>query len=198
VKRIIVIAAVLGLVVAMAVGAASSGAWFKKTDSSLNGSVATGSFELGVGSPTGGFSATNLEPGAAYVSAGTFWVSNDGDYNMKWRGWVQNIDDPSNLRSYLLVKCVMNPVALDGPYGPGVPTVLWSGVPLLELTEANWPTYKHILMDDPTWPFTPGAWAGYELLVRLDSTADNDQLDATLTLDVYLEATQRINTGWTQ
>lgn len=201
--RILGILVTLGLVAALAVGAAGSGAWFTDSEDSLSGTVTTGSFDLKVGG--GPFSATNLEPGGKYVSVGTFWAKNSGDYDMKFRGWVKNIVDDNNLRSHLLVRCELDSANLPGPavgspYGPK--KVLWSGVPLLDLTKGNWVADEskciYLPGDEPGWPFAGGWFVAHELFVRLDSTAKNPQQDATLTLDIYLEATQLINTGWAE
>lgn len=181
---------VILLIAAMAYGVMSTGAWFTDTAAIDNNSIQTSNLDLEVwGGP---FVATALEPGAGYQSLGTFCAKNAGGYDMKWRGWIDSVNDSKGLRNYLQVKAVLNPND-SGNYGPkGEP--LFADVPFTDLTQAN----TWLVMDDPTWAFAPGHYACYDVQARVLDTAPNAVQNATLTARLYIEATQRINTGWTQ
>lgn len=190
-KRKLLASLLLIAVVAGLVGA-STWAWFTDTETIDNNYVTTGNLDLTVwGGP---FVATNLEPGAGYTSAGVFCARNDGNYDMKWRGAMINVADPQGLRNYLYVRAVINPTGAQGNYGP-MDTTLWTDVPFSNLE--SWAT-SPILMNDPTWPFAPGSWACYRVEVALHSSAPDAVQGATLNADLYIQATQRINTGWSQ
>lgn len=201
--RILGVVAAIALVGALAWGALGTGAWFTDTAALEGNVVTTGNMDLSAGSANAdsivnqpmGFD--NLEPGAGYVTVGYFWTRNDGDYDMKWRGYL-NLSGNTGLTEYIQVRCVLNPTS--GPwdslvnFGPPDSEV-FTNVPLSALQVAG---NSHILMKDPDWPFTPGAFAFYELQAKLLSTAPNAMQEKTLTADLVLDATQYINTGWTE
>ena len=173
----------------LAFGVLGTGAWFT-TDESISGnSVSTGTLDLEVSG--GPFSGTNLEPGAGYTSLGIFCVENIGDYDMKWRGWLKDVDDAKGLRNYLQVQAILNPTGYEGNYGPADTTV-FTDVPFTDLMGPN----SHILLNDPVYPFSPGYKACYQINAKLLSSAPNAVQAATLNTNLYIQGTQYINTGW--
>ena len=123
---------------------------------------------------------------------------------MKWQGKLNVTSDVKSMSGYLWVRA--NMLAHGGQwvggdwvncnYGPNVGVIpLFSGVPLNEL---RYYSYGHILMDDPTWAFEPNHTACYEIFVRMDPATPDSVQGATLSADLLIEATQRLNPGWTQ
>jgi predicted ribosomally synthesized peptide with SipW-like signal peptide len=188
VKRKVLASLLVIAVIASLVGA-STWAYFHDTAAIDNNYVSTGNLDLTVwGGP---FVVENLEPGAGYRDAGVFCAKNDGNYDMKWQGWLTSVSDPKGLRDYLYVKVVMNPTGNQGNYGPSN-TTLWTDVPFTTLESAS----SYILMNDAVWPFGPGDWACYGMGVKLISSAPDSVQGARVDSNLYLEATQRINPGW--
>ncbi len=189
-KKLYLLLAV-ALVAVLAFGIIGSGAWFTDTASIENNSVSTGELDLSVwGGP---FTATKLEPGGDYVKLGVFCAKNEGDYDMKWRGWMTDVSDPANLRSKLLVRGVINPTGNVGNYGPEN-YELFTDIPFTQLTSAN----SIIAITNSADPLYPGYYACYEIQAKLDGSAPNSMQNATLEAKFFIEATQRLNPGYAQ
>ncbi len=196
--RVLSTLGVIGLVVALAFGAASTGAWFTDTDKIGETAVTAGTIDLALGTDYWDFEVDEfLQPGTTvddYVTVGYFKTTNNGNLDMKWRGYITVTDDPKWMRDDLVVRCTLNPTGHVGNYGPAG-KVLFSGVPLTDLTAVDNTCF---LMDDPECAFAPGSWCGYKIEVRMLETAGNALQGATLKSTVTFDSTQRNNTGWTQ
>lgn len=202
-KKIITSLAMIALVGALTVGVTR--AWFTDSEQVLGNQVTTGIFEVEV--TPNAFTIADIGPAPAeeesYISAGTFAVKNVGDFDMKWRGYMNVTKNEHNVSDYLRVR--VNMLAHGGKmvggswvscnYGPPSGTTLFSGVPFNEL---KYYSYGHLLMDDPVWAFEPNHNACYEVFVRMDPTAPNSVQNSMLDANLLIEATQRFNPGWTQ
>jgi len=200
--RVLSTLGVIGLVVALAFGAASTGAWFTDTEKVEDSVLTTGELDLAVGTGQWDFSVGPLKPGntaSDYVTVGFLMVSNTGDYDMKWRGYITLDDNTGNLRDHLVVRCTLNPGDWAGSssltkYGPD-DALLWTGIPLTDLMSVD---NDYFLIGPAAEPFYTGHYAVYRIDVRLKETATNSQQNATLQADLNFQATQDNNTGWTQ
>jgi predicted ribosomally synthesized peptide with SipW-like signal peptide len=187
-----VIAAVVALLGVLAYGVTGTGAWFTDSAKIENNSIATGNLDLTVwGGP---FQAANLEPGADYSKLGVFCARNDGSYDMKWRGYLKDVSGSSALKDKLSFRATLNPEGAVGNYGPSG-KVLFTDVAFSTLMN---PDNGYILMDDPDYAFAPGSWACYQIDVRLAASAGNAVQSKTVSAAIRLDATQRINPGWSE
>ncbi len=184
--------AIIALVAVLAYGVSSTGAWFTDSAKIENNAISSGNLDLTVwGGP---FQVSNLEPGGEYRSLGVFCAKNEGDYDMKWRGYIKDFAGSTALKDKLYIQAIMNPTGAVGNYGPSNAT-LFTDVSFNTLTN---PANGIIVTDDPTWAFTPGSWACYDIQVKLSSSAGNIVQGKSLTATLHLDATQRINTGWNE
>lgn len=186
----------LVLLTVLAFGLLGTGAWFTDSATLAGNRVSTGNLDLGV-TWNGAWSVTKIEPGADYRLLGYFCAINAGDYDMKWRGMLRNITDEKGLRWYLVVRATANPSDLpadllpNGNHGPDN-TIVFTDVPFHTLT--GWNAY--IQDAHPSYPFNPGEKICEKVEVKLLSSAPNSVQAATLTADLYLDATQYISDAW--
>jgi len=193
-KTIILLFTFLTLVV-LSYGVIDSGAWFTD-NASASGSISSGNFDLKVsGEP---LLLTKIEPGADYQPLGEFCVQNNGDYDMKFRGYMKDVVDPGNLRSYLLIKIeikALNEIDHNN-YGPMDGAVLAVDVPFTDLMDWNDTIVLTPGGTDNPDPFSAGMKACYKVSGKLTSAAGDEQIAKTLTSTLFFNATQWINSGW--
>lgn len=194
IKKHKMVVLVVGLIAALAVVGVTAG-WFTASASVNNNYVKTGNLDATAwGGP---LTVDNLEPGAGYESAGVFCVKNDGDYDMKWRAWLKDVNDPKGLRHYLRVKAILRPND-QGNYGPSEGLEVFSGVKFTDLMSPN----SYVVLADPDEdgdpiPFEPGHIACYDVQVACVGPGTPDSVqNATVTANLYIQATQWINPGW--
>jgi hypothetical protein len=195
IKKSILFIFVIGMITVFTYGLMGSGAWFVDS-ASISGAISSGNFDLEVtGEP---LQLVKIEPGADYQKVGEFCVQNKGDYDMKFRGYMKDVNDPNGLREYLLLKIeskAFNETDQNN-YGPQDGAVLATDVPFTDLMVWNQIiTTNPDGVDDPE-PFAAGKKACYILSGKLTDAAGNDQLAKTLTANLFLNATQWINAGW--
>jgi len=195
IKKSLIIIFIIGALLVLIYGMSGSGAWFTD-NATASGSVSSGNFDLVVsGEP---LLLSKIEPGAGYQPLGEFCVQNNGDYDMKFRGYMKDVVDPGNLRSYLLIKIeikALNEVDHNN-YGPIDGAVLAIDVPFTDLMSWN----DTIVLTpggagNPD-PFTAGMKACYKVSGKLTNTAGDDQISKTMTSTLFFNATQWINSGW--
>ena len=190
-KKVGLLLLVLGVLSVLAFGMTGSGAWFTSVTELTGNSISTGTLDLGV--EGGPFAASDLQPGAGWSNLGWFCATNNGNYDLKWRGWMYDLNDPKGLRDYLHIRVTLNPTDHQGNYGP-LNTVLVNDVPFTELLSN---TNTTILLDDTTISagdpaFAPGSKICYQLEARLGDDAGNAQQEGSLTGKLYLLGTQWI------
>lgn len=173
----------------MVFGMTGTGAWFTSTKTITGNSISSGTFDLLV--EGGGIQARHMEPGGDWRDVGWFCAINNGDYDMKWRGWINSVEDPQNLRHFLHIRLVLNPLDHQGNYAP-VDTIIYDDILFVDLIS---PENPYLLMDDTTVlpgapTFAPQSKVCYGIQARLDSEAGNSQLNATLTANLHLTGTQ--------
>lgn len=194
-KKSFLLIFIIGSIAVLTYGAVGSGAWF--TDSATaSGSVSSGNFDLNVsGEP---FQLSKIEPGADYRPVGEFCVQNSGDYDMKFRGYMKDVDDPGDLRDYLLVKIEIKSLndSDHNNYGPKDGAVLATDVPFIDLMAWNDTISLTPGGNGNPDPFAAGMKACYVISGKLTSEAGNDQISKTLNANLYINATQWINSGW--
>lgn len=190
-KKSALLILVLGVLGVLAFGMTGTGAWFTSTRELTGNSISTGTLDLGV--EGGPFAAAGLQPGAGWSDVGWFCASNNGNHDMKWRGWMYDISDSKGLRDFLHIRVTMNPPDHQGNYGP-LDTVLVDDV----LFTALLPNTNSILLLDDSRistgdpAFMPGSRICYHLQARLDSGAGDAQQNGSLTGKLYLLGTQWI------
>jgi len=195
-KKLILLSS-LALIIILTIGLIGTGAWFTDSATLSGNSVTTGNLDLLV-EADGNWKIEKIEPGADYQVLGYFCATNNGDYDMKWRGKLINISDPKGLRHYLVIKSTANPSDLPAslyPIGNHGPQngVVFTDIPFNTLM--GWNAY--IQDADPVYKFKPGDKICEKVEVKLLSTAPNFVQGATLTADLYLDATQYISDAWT-
>lgn len=200
-KKILTSLFVIGVVSVATIGATM--AWFTDTGQVSGNTVSTGNFEVNVTQDP--LTVENLGPAPvdedSYFSAGRFAVSNVGDYDMKWRGYLDLSGGGGGIVDYIRVKVEMLPHGGIGDgqgvncnYGPDDVTVLFSGVSLGDLESYS----DYLLLEDPDDSFKPGDAACYEVFVRMEPDAPNDVQNKTLDATLNIEATQWENPDWTE
>ncbi len=189
---------IIGLIITSYGLIGGSGAWFTDT-ATMNGTISSGNFDLMVSG--GPFNLSKIEPGAGYLQVGEFCIMNAGNYNMKFRGKLKDVNDPGNLRSFLMIKIEMiayssenNPHEIT--YGPTDGKVLAEDVPFTSLMDWNDAIALYPGGPDNPIAFFPGAKSCYTISAKLTNAAGNDQILQTVTSNLYIDATQWINTGW--
>ena len=190
-KKAALVILVLGLLSIMAFGLTGTGAWFTSAREITDNSISTGTIDLGVDG--GPFNVENLQPGADWRNVGWFCAANNGNYDMKWRGWIYDVNDPKNLRDFLHIRITMNPPDHPGSYGPAN-TVLAEDVAFNDLLSN---TNTILLLDELTISpgdpaFTPGASACYQIEAKLGSNAGDAQQNGVLNGKLNLFGTQWI------
>ena len=189
-KKAALLILVLGVLGVLAFGMTGTGAWFTSTRELTGNSISTGTLDLGV--EGGPFTAAGLQPGAGWSDVGWFCASNNGNYDMKWRGWMYDVDDPKGLRDFLHIRVTMNPPDHQGNYGPS-DTVLVDDVLFTALLPN---TNTILLLDDSKISAGDPAFARIQDLLppqaRLDSGAGDAQQNGSLTGKLYLLGTQWI------
>ncbi len=175
----------------MAFGLTGTGAWFTSAREINNNSISTGTIDLGV--EGGPFTVQNLQPGADWRDVGWFCAANNGNYDMKWRGWIHDVNDPKDLRDFLHIRITMNPADHPGSYGPAN-TVLAEDVAFNDLLSNS---NTILLLDESTISsgdpaFSPGASACYQIEAKLASDAGDAQQNSVLSGKLYLLGTQWI------
>ncbi len=143
-KKVGLLILVLGVLGVLAFGMTGSGAWFTSTTELTGNSISTGTLDLGV--EGGPFAASDLQPGGGWQNVGWFCATNNGNYDMKWRGWMYDLTDPKGLRDFLHIRVTINPTGHQGNYGP-MDAVLVDDVPFTALLSN---TNTTILLDDTT------------------------------------------------
>jgi hypothetical protein len=195
-KKIIKLFFITGLTGVLIYGLIGSGAWF--TDSAASaGSISSGDFNLVVSGDS--IKVENLEPGRDYQSFGEFCLENQGDYDMKFRGYIKDVEDPGNLQSFLLLKVEIKAIneTDHNNYGPtGTSIEIAHDVPLSTFMDQN-----DILALSPgnpnsPQPFAPGMKICYILSGKLSADAGNEQINKTINTNLFFESTQWINSGW--
>jgi hypothetical protein len=193
-KKVFLFILVLGVLSVMSFGMTGTGAWFTSVKELTGSSISSGNVELGAeGSP---FGANLLVPGGGWRDIGWFCVTNNGSYDMKWRGWFYNVDDPKNLRDYLQIRITLNPTDHQGNYGK-LDTILYEEILFTDLMSK---TNTKLILDTSTVTpgdpaFAPQAKVCYGLQSRLSHEAGNAQQNGTLTAKLYLFGTQW-NASW--
>jgi predicted ribosomally synthesized peptide with SipW-like signal peptide len=187
-KKLFVLAT-LGIMAVLVFGLVSTGAWFTDSASIDGGQVTTGNLDLRLGQD-GPWKITNIEPGAPYQTFGYFCAYNDGDYDMKWRGYLEIVGDTA-LAPYLLIKATANPEGYVGNHGPQG-DVVFQDVPFNTLKVWN----GYIQDAHPLYPFKPGDRICEKIEVKLLSTAPNAVQGKTLIANLNIEATQFISDAW--
>jgi hypothetical protein len=184
--------AVLSLLAIVLFGLTGTSAWFTDEEILLNNQVSTGVLDVQI---TGGpLEGVKLEPGLpTYMAIASFCIRNDGNYNMKWRGWMDQIGDEKGLLQYLEIEGVRNPSGSGGSYGPA-DEVLFTNQPFSVLENAT----PYFIVDDSNDPFKPGDAVCYELRGRLSSAAPNEVQNAVVSARLYVFATQLLNDGWSE
>jgi hypothetical protein len=190
-KKVGLLILVLGVLGVLAFGMTGSGAWFTSTRELTGNAISTGTLDLGV--EGGPFAASDLQPGGGWQNVGWFCATNNGNYDMKWRGWMFDVNDPKGLRDFLHIRVTINPTGHQGNYGP-VNTVLVDDVPFTALLSN---TNTTILLDGTTITpgdpaFSPQSRICYQLDARLDSTAGDGQQNGALSGKLNLLGTQWI------
>jgi hypothetical protein len=177
---------ILGLTVLgfMAFGmTGNTGAWFTSYRELTDNTITSGTLDLGVEGTS--FSAIKLQPGADWSGIGWFCVTNNGDYDMKWRGWLYDVVDPKGLQPFLDLRVILNPVSHQGNYG-----ALNSVGDTYAFGDLVSETNTILLVDETDTPFEPQSNVCHELQARLSSSAGNAQQDGTLTAKMNLFGTQ--------
>ncbi len=95
-KKVGLLILVVGVLSVLAFGMTGSGAWFTSVTELTGNSISTGTLDLGV--EGGPFAASDLQPGAGWSNVGWFCATNNGNYDLKWRGWMYDLNDPKGLR----------------------------------------------------------------------------------------------------
>jgi hypothetical protein len=181
----------LSLLTIIILGINATSAWF--TDEVIIDSyTSTGTLEITL---TGGaYEGVKLEPGLSrYTPLSIFCIRNQGDYNLKWKGWMEDVVDEKNLQNYLSIELISNPAESDGNYGPKNVT-LFTDKPFSILEGPN----PYFLVDNPDDPFKPGDVICYEIRGKLSSQAPNEIQNAQISARFFVFATQQINTGWNE
>jgi hypothetical protein len=194
-KKYVLFVLGLGLLSVLAFGMTGSGAWFTSTLQMPNNVITSGTLKLGV--EGGPFVAASMEPGAGWKDMGWFCVTNRGDYNAKWRAWIEDVKDRKGLSNYLRLRVTLNP-HLDPPlqtgnYGPQ-DTVLFEDVPFTDLLSAK---NTNLLLDDTTIApgdalFSPTSRVCYRVEAKLSADAGDEQQNGTLTARLHVLGTQWI------
>jgi predicted ribosomally synthesized peptide with SipW-like signal peptide len=194
----IFIIAILGV---LAYGVTGTGAWFTSTLQINNNVLATG--RLGLKVEGGPFVAEKIEPGAGWKDIGWFCVTNDGDFNLKWRAWFKDVNDPKGLRNFLHLRATLNPSSPDHESHGGnegshdknhADVVLFEDVPFTELMSDK----NSYLLVDPTTivaggrPFSPRDRVCYGFEARMANDAGDEQQNGTLTARLHVFGTQWI------
>ena len=198
-RKIIVVLLAATLAAALLIGL--SGAYFTSNKNGPPVQATTGDVDLYV--EGSGFNLSNLEPGGAWVTAGFFYVRNDGQYNLKWRMGLDGISDPGGLASLIEVKSFMNPsekpmgtYASSYPWNVDIFAALGWTVTLNQIQ--GWNTIATCGVAGESNPMAPGEGAWWRIDVRLSAAANNSQANATYSATMKFNATQAINTGWTE
>ena len=195
IKKSLFITFIIGTLFVLTYGLAGSGAWLTD-NATVSGSVSTGNFDLVVsGEP---LLLAKIEPGAGYKPLGEFCVKNNGDYDMKFRGIMQDVSDPGNLSTFLLIKIeikALNEIDHNN-YGPKDGAVLAVDVPFTDLMSWNDTIILKPGGTDNPDPFAAGMKACYKVSGRLSSAATDEQISKTMTSTLFFNATQWINSGW--
>jgi len=194
-RKVILTAFAIGLTCLLMVGIFGSMAWFTSSANTL-GSISSGNFDLKV---TGGaLDLTILEPGAGYRQIGEFCLFNNGDYDMKLRFRVKNVDDPGGLQDLLNIKLVLKAINSEdhNNYGGVDDIVLFSDIPFTALLD--WNQEARLIFDKQgvVDPFIPNMKSCYKLFVNLSEEAGSNQISQNLTFELLFNATQSINPGW--
>ncbi len=195
IKKSLLLTFVVLAVCILVFGMTGSGAWFTD-NASASGAISSGNFDFEVsGAP---LSLSNAEPGAGYQPLGEFCVQNNGDYDMKFRGYMKDVVDPGNLRSFLLVKIEIKALNVSdhNTYGPQDDAIIALDVPFTSLMEWNDTIALFAGGANNPDPFAAGMKACYKVSGKLSNAAGNDQIAKTLTATLYFNATQWINAGW--
>jgi predicted ribosomally synthesized peptide with SipW-like signal peptide len=194
-RKVILTAFAIGLTCLLMVGIFGSMAWFTSS-TNTQGSISSGNFDLKV---TGGkLDLTKLEPGAGYRQIGEFCLLNNGDYDMKLRVRVKNVNDPGGLKGLLNLKLVLKAMNSDdlNNYGSVDDLVLFSDIPFTALLD--WNDEARLVFDKQgvVDPFVPTMKSCYKLFVNLSEQAGSNQISQNLTFELLFNATQLINPGW--
>jgi predicted ribosomally synthesized peptide with SipW-like signal peptide len=194
-RKVILTAFAIGLTCLLIFGIFGSMAWFT---SSVNtkGSISSGNFDLKVTS--GPLDLTKLEPGAGYRQIGEFCLLNNGDYDMKLRVRVKNVEDPGGLKDFLKLKLVLKALNNEDQnyYGGVDDLILFSDMPFTALMD--WNDKARLLFDKQgaVDPFFPNMKSCYKLFANLSEDASSNQISKSLKFDLFFNATQLINPGW--
>lgn len=198
-RKIIVVLLAATLAAAMVIGL--SGAYFTSNAEGPAVQATTGNVKLYV--EGSGFNLSNLEPGGDWVTAGYFYVRNDGQYNVKWRMGLDEISDPGGLAPFIEVKSVMNPSdKLLGTYGSSYPWNydIYAAIPGMGYPKLNqlacWGPFATVGVTSN--PMVPGDWAWWRIDVRLSASANNNQANRAYSAKMLFNATQAINGGWAE
>ena len=196
IRKIIKYFFITGMTVVLVYGLSGSGAWFTDTAASP-GSISSGDFNLVLSEEP--LKLENLEPGTDYQPVGKICIENQGDYDMKFRGIIKDVDDPGNLQSYLILKIEIKEIneTDHNNYGPaGVALEIAKDVPLSAFLD--WNDFIAIVPGSPNapQPFSPGMKICYVISGKLGGDAGNEQIAKTLNANLIIESTQWINSGW--
>lgn len=194
-KKSLILTFIIGSFFVIIYGMTGSGAWFTD-NATASGAISSGNFDLKVsGEP---LQISKIEPGEGYQSLGEFCVQNNGDYDMKFHGYMKDVNDPGNLQSFLLIKFEIKALndTDDNNYGPEDGAVIATDVPFTDLMAWNETIAVIPEMAGNSEPFAPGMKACYKVSGRLSSAAGNDQISKTMTANLFINATQWINSGW--
>ena len=196
-KKAILTAFAIGLACLLMIGIFGSRAWFTSSANS-QASISSGNFDLEVSG--GPLDLTRLEPGAPYRQIGEFCLQNNGDYDMKLRVGVENVNGTGGLKDLLNLKLVLKAInSVDqNSYGDDVDDlVLFSDIQFNALLDLN--NSARLLFDTQgvVDPFLPNMKSCYKLFAYLPGEAAGDsQISQNLTFDLLFNATQSINPGW--
>jgi len=200
------IVATIALAAVVAFGAFGTGAWFTDAATISDVQVQSGNLELEVtwyADPV-----ATLEPGGAFVPVGWLHIKNAGDYDMKYRGYVE-VTGGTELAPYVELKGVVNPAGHQGSYGypndvyvtPNDHPIEWEASlqGLRNWGSASNPCF-YVASDAPDSPaeFEPADDTWVRVFATLAGGAPNSVQDKTLAATVHFEATQWINSGWTE
>ena len=178
-----------GLTAVLVYGLIGSGAWFTDTAASP-GSISSGDFNLVLSGES--LKLDKLEPGTDYQPVGEICIANQGDYDMKFRGIIKDVDDPGNLQSYLILKIEIKEIneTDHNNYGPaGVALEIAKDVPLS--TFLDWNDFIAIVPGSPNapQPFSSGMKICYVISGKLSGDAGNEQIAKTLNANLFIEST---------
>jgi len=200
------IVATIALAVVVAFGAFGTGAWFTEEEAISNVQVQSGNLDLQVTWEPG--PVATLEPGGGFVPVGWLYIKNAGNYNMKYRGYVQ-VTAYSELAPYVVMQGVINPDAghrgsfgyyNDNPGDPLNPVTWQQDLSALQSWGSPSNPYFYVAEDclGGSVPFAPGDDTWVRIYATLKESAPNAVEGMTLAATVHFEATQWINDGWTQ